>query len=249
MRAGPSRNSLLKHRLLAAAVCLVAAAGCGLRTYQERLQRTQRLQDYLEILDAELAESPWQNEAFRLRVPRQFGTAPEAEPKSFSRDEAIPAGVRQFVEKQSGVQAVWRGMVRVRGQSDRWPAYIVLASNRDFTQGGRHALKDATQFEERLVEAMFSACARTRPLRADWPRRELPDGQEFAVTRTYSVFTVPAGPAADGGAAYEIRAYSVNNGDHQFALLFLLPESTSEEDKLTEEGRIGLCLGTLADNK
>jgi hypothetical protein len=246
MRAGISLTLLLRHWLLPA-VCLFPAAGCGLRTYTERLERTQRLQDYLEVLDGELVESPWQNDGFRLRVPRQFATAPEETPVTLSRDEAVPGSVRGFVEKQSGVQAVWRGMVRVRGESKRWPAYIVLASNRGLTRGGRHTLKDAMQYEERLIEAMFSACAQTRPLRADWMTRELPADQEFAVTRTYSVFTVPAGPAAAGGASYEMRAYSVNNGEHQFALLFVLPAGVSEDEKLTEEGRIGLCLGTLAD--
>jgi hypothetical protein len=223
------------------------AVGCGLGTYRERLDRTRRLHEYHGVLDRELVERPWQNEGFHLRVPRQFANPPETRPTKLAGDEALPEGVRKFFKELDGVQAVWRTTVRVRGETKRQSAYVVLASNRNLTEGGRYTLKDAMQYEERLIQAMFAACARTRPLRADWETRALPAGPEFAHRRTYTVFTVPAGPAKAGGPAYEFRAYCANNGEHQFALLFLLPADIADDEKLTENDRIGLSQGTLTE--
>ena len=250
MRVGISQWTLARFWLLSATFALyAAAAGCGLRTPDtERLDRTRRLQEHLEQLDRELVERPWQNSGFRLRVPRQFAMLPEeSQPTTPVRDETLPGGLRRFVRELNGVQAVWRTAVHVRGKRERWPAYLVLASNRNLTEGGSHTLKDAQQFEERMIEAMFHDCGQTRPLRSDWTSRRLPTGREFAVTRNYTVFQVSAGAAAVEGEPYRLLAYCANDGPRQFALLFLLPENVADDEKLTEDQRIGLCLGTLAE--
>lgn len=244
MRAGTS----LRLLTLLLAAGLLAAAGCGTGTYVDRLDRTRRLQAYLDLLDRELVRRPWHNELFRLRVPRQFSTPPGGgRPMKLAGDEALPGGLRQFFKDLDGVQAAWRTTVRVRGNAQPQPAYLVLASNRNLTKRGRYTLAEARQYADRTIHAMFLACGQARPLRADWDSHELPAGREFAVTRTYTVFTVQEGSSAHNGVPYQLQAYWVLEGEHQFAVMFALPKNVADDEKLTEDDRIGLCLGTLEE--
>ena len=228
-------------------VILSSMAGCGARSYSERLERTVRLQKHLQRLDRELVTKFWSGDGFHLRVPRQFSSVPEERSaKQLDAETTVPKRLRSMIAGLDGLHAVWRTSVKIGDRGERLPAFLVLASNRRRLQLGGHSMKDATQYEDRIVEGLFHACLKSLPLRRDWLRKELPESQEFAVTRAYSVFSLTALPAGGKERPYRVVAYCGHEGSRQFILLFLLPEEIAESEKLTQAGRIGSCLGTLS---
>lgn len=250
----PSSRQPTHRPLLPITVSLLVSlllAGCGAERYENRLDRTVRYFRYLDELERNLAEKPWQGSGVRIRVPDGFDPAapPTARAELETSSGGVPESVRRaavrnhpdFASALPGIVGAWRADMNVRGGESR-PAWLYVLSNHDLWLG-KAPEETAPHFHEDLVTRLVSRLNLSDPNPGHWSTLFVPpkEGRAFIQRKKFRAIGFKAVPIGD--RPHTLRLYEYETGDMQVALLFVIPRDAVERDKLLE--RIPLALQTL----
>lgn len=226
-------------------------AGCGAEQYENRLDRTVRYFRYLDELEKNLAEKPWQGSGTRIRVPEGFDPVdpPMAQSESQRPSRDAPENVRRaaarnhpdFALTLPGIIGAWRAEMNVRDGDSR-PAWLYVFSNYDLWLG-KAPEEVAPHFHEDLVTRLVNRLNLSDPNPGHWSTQFIPSegGEAFVQRKKFQVIGFRAVRVDD--RPHTLRLYEYETGDMQVALLFVIPRDAVERDKLLE--RIPLALQTL----
>ncbi|MCA8999253.1 MAG: hypothetical protein KDA80_19830 [Planctomycetaceae bacterium] len=244
-------------RCLLALALTMSLSGCGLAEYEERLQRSTQLYNYLATLDGALAQNPWKrgDVGMAMRVPQPFNQ-PLAGPEVLTDDDGnqfygpdprqpdyMPLGLPGIVE-------AWQAEFPTdSGESAN--AYLYVLSNFDrfltAQDGGPDPMEFLTDVEISLANAFGVAFPEgeaqqaldNHRFREFHPARNH-DHAQFTVPKDYlALRVVPAEPIGD--IPYEAVAYERTSGDIQTVVLLVTPGPTSAQFRQ----RVDLALQTL----
>ncbi len=243
LATGPRRALI---RLLCLAAC--GLAGCGLETYEQRLEATKKYFAYLDKLDQSLSP-PWRFSPIDgLRVPRQFQEIPAPQPitNSEGKQELPEVDPRQpdFLNwKIEGLVGAWQTPVDVvvGDQREARTAYLYAVVNSPLFQAGRTT--DALAFSKNLMIDLANVLQIPPPedrsiSRLSFPKEKpgyLPKLDYDAVNFRPEILIQ--------GAQYDVEYYAVKQGDNQVAFIILLPRGMDPQSRISE--RIPLMLESL----
>lgn len=258
--AGRPSLSLFQHygswplRLLCLA-WLMSAVGCFERTYADRMAVTAKFYDHLDTLNRNLA-GDWVEGGFKFRVPRGFDFIPKPVPPPPDPNNPQPAGAPEeplddtrqpgyLGIKLPGLTAAWEKTVSVdepNGPATR-KAYIYLLSNATLFGVSPEipGRIDPLKFQEYAINLLAGDLG-VQFKEDEWRREDYPAGFNLVQKVTYdALILLPERQFEEAKMSFKV--YITSQGDMQSMVLFVYPDSTRGDEKLTE--RIGLSLETL----
>lgn len=246
---GKALNGMAFSRRLIGAymVVLAVSAGCGVDTYEYRLEETRRYYSYLDRLNHFLGPA-WAAQGVELRVPRQFSLmAPPGAPAD--KDAPPPRDPRQPTFAQldlPGLQGAWEGSLSLAGNEGRAPGYLYVLSNAQLTMEGAPKEKEAA-FNRDVVETIAKAIGQPVPDLDKCPTLQRPKkGIEAYVPPVKYKIITPGLPTTVNDKEYRIQIYSFAKPKavSQITIVLIAPQDVSGSEKL--EQAMDLCLETLA---
>lgn len=227
------------------ASCIVM--GCGVDTYQERLNRTRDYYNVLDHIEANLAPK-WSDGRIVdfIRVPRQFQAIPAPVPvkNEDGKEEMPPVDPRQpdflnLVFPASTLAAAWEAPFDVPlsdGAIESRKAYIYVLSNYWMFIGEEGT--DALKFTGTMIQLIGDALEEHLPQdKLENPEVELhPKPGGYFASASYSTFRFKPKPITlrESTVPYSFTVYARQNGNVQCLVLVALPENISSKEKLTE---------------
>lgn len=218
-------------------MCLIAlgVVGCGVETYERRLEATRQFYAYLEKLDQNLV-SAWQAAPIDvLRVPKPLQEIPAPQPvKGPDGKMELPAvDPRQptYVNLPiKGLIGAWTGPVDVGSGQQRRTATAYLYAATNYGMFLTEEAKDAGGYTRQLQTDM-EAYLQASP--ADEPSMTFPKGNQFVPRQTFDVtFFRPQRTIND--TRYIFEFYSTRQSDNQVVLIFARPEGIDPRSKVSE---------------
>ncbi len=234
---------------------LLSATGCFERTYADRLQKTVKFYDHLDLLNRNLGLE-WSEMGFKLRPPRDFTFIPKPVPPvpDPNDPQAVPVKEEELDDtrqpgylgiKLPGLVAAWEKNVTVdeSGGTASRKAYIYLLSNASLFAispdvPGRI---DPQKYKE-FVVTLLAGDLGVQFKEDEWRREDFPAAFSLVPKVTCDGLTLlPDRMFEETKMSFKI--YIASQGDLQSIVLFVYPDSTSANEKLAE--RIPLSLETL----
>lgn len=235
---------------------LLSAVGCFEKTYADRMQKTVRFYDHLDLLNRNLG-GEWVEMGFKLRPPQGFVFIPKPVPPPPDPNDPNPMPVKEETLDDSrqpgylgiklpGLVAAWEKPVNVdeAGATATRKAYIYLLSNASLfsvspEMPGRI---DPLKFQDYVINLLAPDLG-VQFKQEDWRQGErFPIGFDLVPSVTYhSLVLLPDRMFEDTKMTFKV--FNTSQGDMQTVVLFVYPDSTSANEKLNE--RIGLALETL----
>ena len=235
---------------------IVSAAGCFEKTYYDRMQVTSKFYDHLDVLNRNLGPE-WTEMGFKLRTPQGFEYIPKpvVPPPDPNNPQAKPASDDVLDDprqpgylgiKFPGLIAAWQKNVAVdepQGTGVR-KAYIYLLSNVSLFAispevPGRI---DPLKFQEHAVNLLAGELG-VQFKEDEWRREDFPPNFNLVqkVKCDSLVFAPPNRLFEETKMTFKL--YITSQKDTQAILLFVYPDMTSANERLSD--RISLCLETL----
>gem|GEM_PF-595327 len=228
-------------RLALGWMIVLAAGGCGLETYEQRLEATRAYYAYLDKLDQNLANSWRSSPVDDLRVPKNFKELPAPVPTK------NPDGSLEFPDVDprqpdfanltiEGLIGAWRADVDVLVNNERVsrPAYLYAASNSPLYLAGQ--AEDAVNFTKNFIPNLETALQATgKPeLAAVFPK-----GHQFVPRQTFEVLLLNSDLPIHN-SRYSFETYSTQQGDNQVVLLLAVPAGMEPQSKVPERMQMTL---------
>lgn len=240
----PFHRNLLPR--LAFLLACYSLAGCGLETYEKRLEATRSYYAYLDKLDQNLVAKTWASPPVdALRVPLKFEEIPaplptegaDGKPEMPAEDPRQPDYVPNLTIE--GLIGAWKTEVdaQVNNEQAKQTVYLYAATNHEIFLTGE--ADKATSFTRDLVaslEAALQTSAKTDPLFT------FPKGHQFTPKQTFDVYLLNS-PLMIRGSRYVFEIYSVKQVDNQVAMILATPEGMDPLSKVSE--RIQLMLESM----
>lgn len=232
---------------------LMASFGCGYQLYEERLERTKRLYDYLAVLDENLQRQAWDRRdlGMSMRVPKSFQvmTPPPPPEKDEDGNLIYPPDPRQ--PHVLGVE--------LEGLVDGWtaqlpsgPALLYVFSNHGRFQGevGMETSPPNTflaDWEYAVASAFQQTLSAEESLSADdnvryrvlIPERSSP-AAEYVTQKDFTAIRLVSNEPV-GGQELQGIVYELQSGVIQVAVLCLCPKDVGPQFR----DRLQMALQTL----
>lgn len=233
------RSAFAWRALRPVAACwIVCWVGCGLSTYEERLQRTDERNRYFHRLDESL-DNYWNQPAYQiwLRPPKAMYGVPAPQPPKDGGE--LPPDARQEFQGVAldlpGIIHAWDGTMSVAG-GGTGPCRLYLLGNYErFVSSGEGRSNDPKDFVRDLEAVLQNLYGVVLPPgdsgRADQNnvryRVQIPTTERFAVPKTFQAVTFVA--PQEGAVPFQAWLYEHTAGPIQFAVLMLTPPAPSTE--------------------
>lgn len=226
-----------QFRSLVAVSFSLAALGCGVEAYQERmLQNTVPLFNYKQELESSLGPE-WRKGEVRLRLPSWFSEVPA--PKKNEPDKRLPPGLdAEFV----GLLGGFRGKVEAvtsDGKTVETPVYAMVLSNRVLLASRDPKVKPS-KFAQQFLAELSRAVGGGKFLSDKSLSRVSVGGKSFQPNLRYDWGTLET---TSGAVPMEYRVYIHDAPPLQVAVVFLVPKEAARSERLSD--RIDLSLQTL----
>ena len=236
-------------------------AGCGSKTYEDRLTLTQSYFDFIERLNRNLSPQ-FSLSGTSLRVPIQFQeiTAPPRRPREQEGEEQVDPRQPDYLRFQlPGMLGAWKTDLNTvssgDGSTSTQTGYLYLLGNYNdwMTFKTPKEKADPTKFHENLITVLSSGLRinidpRARASSSDrvnkWSSEIVPTprDEQFVARKEFTTITlVPE--EIDELRGKEFRLYLYQNGDMKIALLYVLPQNIGGGENL--EDLILLSLPTV----
>jgi len=226
--------------ILLTALLAVAAAGCGLSTYEERLRRTNERNQYLARLDDLLAPY-WNHPQYGiwLRPPKGFvPMAAPARPKD-PEDEPPPDRRQEFQGTAldiPGVIQAWEALLPVAGGGTGPYRLYVLGNHERFLAADRYG--KPAEFVQGLEQSLGGLFAVELPPgdggRGDQDnvkyRQMIPSTEQFVVPKLFQAVNY-VNPRGD--TAFRAQLFEHASGQVQVAVLLLTPPTPAVAPRQT----------------
>lgn len=243
--------------LLQQILLLLAAfglTGCGYGTYLTRLNETRQYFAYEDQKNQNL-DREWKSKenAVSLRPPKQFKEIKAPPPVPDDEGNLVPAPLEDDPRQPKYLNAFLPGLIGawetekpltvVVGRSQRQaPGYMYVLSNWDLWKSS-DTDDEAGVFHTEVTELLGSFAEDERWKDEDeWDVERRPSGNGFVEQKAYTHFTFEF-PELIDQLPTEVRYYIYAAGDHQIAIVFVLPKGYGSGEQLPE--RINLCLETV----
>ena len=221
-------------------LALLLSCGCGLSTYEERLQLTDHRNRYFAKLDSTL-DGYWNQPAFGLwlRPPQgMYGVPAPVKPKDA---EEPPPDLRQEFQgvplDLPGIVQAWDGMLPTAG-GGTGPYRLYLLSNHsrymrnEESAGQSNDPKDYFRDLEIVLQNLFGVEIPPGDTgRADENnvkyRVQIPTTPQFVIPKTYQAVNLV--PLEEGRQPFQAWLFEYTAGQIQFAVLMLTPPNPSND--------------------
>jgi len=243
-------------RYLQRMLVVLLLAGCGQKTYEERLQQSRMFYDYLQTVEDALAEAAWNRTdlGMSMRVPKPF-SMPMPGPQKYKDKEGELVTGPDPREKNSlgtplpGLMEAWEAAIdSPDGQPNAW---IYLLSNQDrfreADEGGPKPDDFLTDLENELMRAFQVTIPEGETSRVgdnvryrQWIPAENSDRAQYTTPKDYTVIRFMPDPEYNS-ADVQATVYERKVGKVQTALVFLTRKSTSAAFR----HRVGIALETF----
>lgn len=235
---------------------LLSAVGCFEKTYADRMAVTVKFYEHMDVLNRNLSPE-WQEAGFKLRTPQGFEYIPKpvAPPPDPNNPQAKPASDETLDDprqpgylgiKFPGLIAAWQKNVAIdepQGTGVR-KAYLYLLSNVSLFAVSPEVPGriDPLKFQEHAVNQLAGELG-VQFKEEEWRREEFPPSFNLVQKVKYDslVFAPPNRLFEETRMTFKL--FITSQKDTQAILLFVYPDMTSANEKLSD--RIGLCLETL----
>ena len=224
---------------LVVAIAIGGMAGCGLSTYEERLQRTDQRNRYFAKLDGTL-DPYWSQQAYGLwlRPPQgMYGVPAPAKPED---GEEPPPDLRQeFIGVPldlPGIIQAWDGTLPTAGGGEGAYRLYLLGNHSRYTRsetaGESNDPKDYFRDLEVVLQNLFGVELPTGDAgRADENnvkyRLQIPSTEQFVVPKAYTAVNFV--PLEEGRQPFHGWLFQYTAGQIQFAALMLTPPNPSND--------------------
>lgn len=230
---------------LAFLVACCSLAGCGLETYEKRLEATRSYYAYLDKLDQNLVAKTWAKPPVdALRVPLKFEEIPPPQqtegadgPSETPAEDPRQPDYANF--KIDGLIGAWKTEVDAQVNNERanQTVYLYAATNHEIFLTGE--TEKAINFTKDLVTSLEAALQTTH--KTD-PLVTFPKGHQFTPKQTFDVYVLNS-PLMIRGSRYVFEVYSVKQAENQVAMILATPEGMDPLSKVSE--RIQLMLESM----
>lgn len=232
-----------RRTLLTGLAASLFAAGCGVDTYQSRLEQTRLFFDYMEKVNQALGARTTPFDGVEVRVPKPFvpiipppenksKDAPAEPPPLDPKDDPSRLGYHPNV-KLEGVLASWRATVALDGQgASEGLAYLHLVSNLP-----RHVDKQSNNdiephnYRRDLINVLSAAYnVQTESTDAPWPWEIMQKFSEYVGKKKVDSIAIPPEDQPINAILYWI-----NQRDVEVGLLLIFPRATDPRLRLEEK--------------
>jgi hypothetical protein len=242
---------------LVLATALAVLSGCGSATYEDRLQQTRDLYEYLHLVETHLASPAWNRSEFGLamRVPKPFGRPMEGPEVTIDEDENEIRGPDPRHPDILGIDLPgliegWSAELPGDDESPVAARFYVMSNHERFLtrdDGGLPPDEFHADLERLLMNAFQVAIPdgeAARPADNARFRHQVPargsQHARYTTPKDYiAIRFVPNEPI--GGESLQGLLYQRREGNVQAAILILAPTSLSA----TFRQRIDLALQTF----
>ncbi len=249
-RVSSSRFLASSLGLLALCVGLPFVSGCGLQTYETRLEETRKYYAYLEKIDSNLAPAWKDGPIDELRVPMQFRSIRKPAPvkNADGEMEDAPVDPRQpnYISLElPGLLGTWEAPfdIVVDGKKQPRKGYIYVVSN--YSMFNSELASQAPDFMRTLLGTISDRLSLPPVDLAKGEREQYPKVKADAYTaqNTFDAYHFKSDELLVDGVPYTIDAYTNLQKDLQVDVLVILPVGIDAQSKMFE--RVPLMLERL----
>ncbi len=229
---------------------LLLLTGCGLQTYENRLEETKRYYAYLEKIDSNLAPAWKEGPIDELRVPMQFRPirkpAPVKNEDGELEDDPIDPRQPNYISLElPGLLGAWEAPfdIVLDGKKQPRKGYIYVVSN--YSMFNSELAGQAPDFMRTLLGTISDRLSLPPVELSSGEREQYPKLKADAYTaqNTFDAYHFKSDELLVDGVPYTIDVYTNLQKDMQVDVLLVLPVGIDAQAKMFE--RVPLMLERL----